>query len=339
MKTIIRIFADPNDTKSSEEFIKLREIFFAEIQKKFGNEIAKIGDGWLELSITSIDYTQSLEEISSKVGIRYECVLEEKFTKNELVSAKFIRLEIEGEPIDIDSDGISLNSIKKTTCESCLMPNDTALPNPYYINTSDVINKEKNYWGEGPLTPDRDVFSGGNGVIIVTTRLKDIFENILGDELLIVSAKPFEDSEFRFKKLWAIRPKINWGIEKGRIEYGTCKSCGNAIEARFENSGDIPFSHSRILIIPTVFPNAEIVCAEGWYGDRIKQPFYLSRDLFVSGRLYELLLLLKIRGLCKPSKLVSIDNNIPINNEKESKIWVKKQLEHLKLSLDINISV
>lgn len=339
MKTIIKIFADTNYTMSSSEFIKLREVFFAALQKKFGDEMTKIGDGWIELSPSSLDHIQSVTEISLKVGMNYKYVVEEKFNKNERISAKFVRIEIEGEPVDLNSDGLPINSYKEFYCESCLMPNENEIPNPYFINASEVTNIGKNYWGEGLLTPNRDIFSGDNGVIIVTTKLKDILKTTLGNELFIVPANTYIDSEVELKGLWAIRPKINWGIEKGRIEYGNCKVCGEAIEARFEDSESIQISQNRISLKKTFFPNAEIVYAEGWYGDRKKHPFAIHRDIFVSGRLYELLLLLKIRGLCKPSKLVSIDNNIPMNNEKESKIWVKKQLEHLELSLDINISV
>lgn len=82
-----------------------------------------------------------------------------------------------------------------------------------------------------------------------------------------------------------------------------------------------------------VHPGLDLVCSETWFGDRTKRPCESAdfiRDVFVSGRLYDLLLRAKIRGLGLPEQFVALEDRVPMVEFQGAGTWVSEKLKLLE---------
>lgn len=329
MRRIIRVFADTTGDYDPGVFIMTRERFYSAILQCLGDR-AVLGDGCVEIPEALEEDSAVIQEASKQAGVQYDCVVEYEFSPSEYERALLVRLAIEGEGVDRNTDGRPLNRYPKLLCRSCLMPDEQALPDPYHVLRPALLGDEDNYWGEGRLSSNREIFSGECGVFVASSRVRNVLQSILGEALISVPARFGAENDTGPVEYWALRPAINWGHREGREELAVCEVCGRSREARLTSGGKDGVGEGRLLITAHEVPEAEIACAEAWFGDRKETPFGFGRDIFVSGRLYSLLLKIGVRGLCPPSEPVWLNGQVPMRDQKESSHWVKAYLKNLE---------
>ena len=80
-------------------------------------------------------------------------------------------------------------------------------------------------------------------------------------------------------------------------------------------------------------PEPDLICSETWFGDRTRRPSEsadFSRDIYVSGQLYDLLLKAKVRGLMPPESVVAFRDLIPMVQPAAAQAWLSEKLKLLK---------
>jgi len=268
---------------------------------------------------------EAIQNASRNAGIGQQCVVEYNFSPSEYKSARFVRLGVEGEPVDEDSDGVPLNTYPESVCPTCLMPNEHALPSPYHVS-SRLLDSQEDYWGEGPLALDREIYAGLCGVVIVNTRVNKILERVADRSCasVPVTCRGAVKSELR-----AVRPLVNWGVQSGRNVSRQCPMCDRPTKVRLRHDHDDCSAAARYSVESQEIPDSEIVCAEGWFGDREALPYGFVRDVFISGRMYTLLMEMGVRGLCPPSEVVWVGDEVPMIALKEASDWVQHWSEKM----------
>lgn len=324
MRRVLRVFSktDPSDNPISR--VHVRNTFFRNLSAAFSGR-CESGDGFIEIENSSDEDLAIIAENAEKSGVGFSYVFDDLYSASDYRRARLIRLGIEGEPVDLGDDDRALNEYPILSCCTCSMPIETSLPSPY------VVSKERVFLGqncdemeEAKLKLQRKVFNGLMGVLIVARRVKSILECVVGDHV-VFSPVGFQPRDVSCGgMLWAVRPVLQWGSQEGRDEVGRCLRCSEPTVARLNSNTAASFSRTRYVAGESGVVSAEIVSSNGWFGDRIEDPFGYWRDVLVSGRLYSLLLGLGIKGIARPEDIVWIDGEVPMYSESEVTNWLKK---------------
>jgi len=318
MKQTIRLFAATDVVVDPVEFQQRRDRLFQILTDHFGSR-ASIGDGWIEISMATPEDFGSIQSASRNAGIGHQCVVEYNYSASEYKRARFVALAVEGEPVDLHSDGIPLNTYPESLCPTCLMPNEDVLPNPYEVSLR-LLDSQENYWGEGPGALDREIYAGLCGVVIVNNRVKKILERVADTSCVSV---PVTCRGAGKSELWAVRPLVKWGVQSGSNVSRRCPTCDRPTKVRLRHDDDDCSAATRYSVESQKIPDSDIVCAEEWFGDREASPYGFVRDVFISGRMYSLLMDMAVRGLCPPSEVIWVGDEVPMIALKEASDWVR----------------
>ena len=267
-----------------------------------------------------------------ELRISISCGVEERLTKSELQQVRFARFAIQGDSIDHDSDWSPLNRFPSLLCRDCSMPDENRLPGIFYVSARQMLRRRQDGVPDVPLPTKREVFGCSCGIFVAVHRVKRILE-VLNQPVICAAVAAIPPAELPVP-CWAIRPAHSWGRRKYLILSDPCPACGQPRRCHMDMEAEPErLWPNRLFVHEETIPDADFVCCESWFGDRTRHPsesFGIHRDLFVSGRLYDLLLRAKVRGLITPGEFVSFEDDIPMTGDKTAGAWVKSNLELLK---------
>ena len=274
----------------------------------------------------------SIKEVAASLAIPISCKFVERFSRRELPQLRLVRLTLEGDSVDNDVDGNPLNRFPSLLCGSCRMPDESRLPDPFYVSGTQMLRRTQDGVHGLQLKRDREAFTCAGGIVVVSGRLRRILD-MLEQPLLCASVVGTPRKEVA-RGFHALRPAHNWGRRKNAVSSVQCADCGRprrcnvgpdlAPEALYAN---------RLVMDEERLPEPDLICSETWFGDRTRRPSEsadFSRDIYVSGQLYDLLLKAKVRGLMPPESVVAFRDLIPMVQPAAAQAWLSEKLKLLK---------
>ncbi len=288
--------------------------------------------GFISVANGTLADVEAIKKLSSQLRIPISCGLEERLTRAELRQVRFARLTIEGDYVDNDADGNPLNRFPRLLCPVCNMPDESKLPDPYYVRAKQMRRRRQDGVPGVALQTNREVFWCNCGVFVASERVKRILE-VLDQPFTYASVAAADGMELPCP-CWAIRPVQTWGRRRCLASIDPCPACVRPRRCWHDReSGAEALFANRLIMEDEAFPQADLVRSESWFGDRTKRPEEscdFSREVFVSGRLCEVLLRAKVRGLMTPDEVVAFGDSIPTGEPDDAKSWVNAKLKLLK---------
>ncbi len=330
MRSELKIWIDVLSTDSAKYASpEYKTILFSSIKQLLGKDkISLSKHTYISVINPSTSELKAVKKLSEDIGIPIICIIEETVSKNEFRRLEFVPVTIEGDFVDVDSDGMPLNTYPDLACTECKMPVETKLPAPFLVSSKQILRRKMDGVPHERLKPKREVFWSRCGVLVVSERVKEILW-CLGQDFISVSIKATAGSRLPFS-YWAIRPRKSWGCMKYIIQRNFCPSCRQPREYRIDTDSEIrKLWSSRLIMKRQKRPKAELVCSETWFGDRAESPFSFIRPVFASGRLYEVLLHSDIKGLMRPDKFVAIGDDVRMIEDNETRKWIDTKIKLL----------
>jgi len=333
MDAELRIFLDFSSKEYERETRRedLAELLSA-LKQILGDNHALPADGYISIPDCSTGDLALVRKTAGELQISISCGVEENLAKSELHRIRFARFTIQGDSIDNDSDGTPLNRYPSLLCLERKMPDESKLPTTFYVSAKQMLRRRQDGVPGVALPTKREVFGCSGGVFVAADRVKRILE-VLEQPVICapVAATPLAELP---APCWAIEPSQTWGRRKHLILSDSCPACGSPRRCHRDMDVDAePLWPNRLIMQEEAIPDADFLCSETWFGDRTKRPsesFDFHREIFASGRLYDVLLRAKIRGLLPPEEFVAFEDGISMMEGKAARAWVKAKFELLK---------
>lgn len=294
MEKKLTVFGLRPDSLTQVAYQHQLELFYKDVVGKFVGR-ARRKDYFISISSVHDSDILLLEAIATEFEMDFSANLEFEYTKADLRLARFVRLRVEGEPVD---------SPKQVTaqCKACGCIDLGMLPTPFVVR-DDFLAEVSEYWGEGALDSRRDIYSASSGIFVVSSRFFAAITDLCLSE---IDAHSVYTASGNLTDYTAIRPKSSWGVYVDHHAVSICAECGQPRECRAKDNSRPHVNDPRLCVAPAVLPESEIVATESWYGD-LEADSDVWQDIFISGRLYMELHKLKFKGLIAPSEPVWMD--------------------------------
>ena len=285
-------------------------------QKVIGNDRVQLQENiCILISDFSMDDLAIVERIAEELRIPIICKADYSIAKSELWKICYASLAVEGDYLDEDPDGNPLNRFPVSLCPACNMPDENHLPEPFYVSAKQMLRRKQDGVPDEMLAAKRDIFHCMCGVLAVSERVKRILE-VLGQPFISARVAATQSQSLPFS-CWAIRPTRMWGHRAHLEIMKQCPLCRRPLKSHADMTND--FWRNRIILKKTEMPDTDFVLDETWFGDRTKRSAGFIRDVFVSGKLYDVLLRAKIRGLLRPQEFIAFDNVIPMTEDQAAR--------------------
>ena len=274
---------------------------FEKIAKAFGKYGVIYGDGFIDLEKGVSEESISLiVEYLSTFKLNFDAGFREIIEEQDIKNARYVRLAINGTyDVDDDENGVPLNSYTALLCDKCLWHDDESLPNPYLVNAK-YLRKRQN------------VYSGGCGIVVVTEKIKRVFEDYCIDEVSIGPAEPTgEGKAVPDKRLFWIKPKHAIYSNPDAILVSKCEQCGRPVEMRMDyKKGRKTMGYCSVVIEKNIYhidspEDYHIITETNWSGRRTKErPMGYIKRIYLSSDFYYTLEKLKANGIVEPDILL-----------------------------------
>ena len=207
----------------------------------------------------------SAQSVARSLRIAVGCKLEERFSRPELRQLQFAPLTVEGDSVDSDADWNPLNRFPSLLCPACRMPDESRLPDPYYVSATQLRRRGQDGVPGLRLQHNREVFSCSCGVFVASDRLKRILDALERPlACAVVAAVPASEAP---PALWALRPTQTWGRRQNAVSSLPCPQCGQARRCHVDpDAGPEAFYANRFVVEELPTPQLDLM----W-------PMHLSR--------------------------------------------------------------
>jgi hypothetical protein len=302
-----------------------RRAFFWSMAKQIGKR-ANADNISLVIAQGTMTDVARIEEQAGVQGIPVVFAFSESFVRGDLARFSWVRLAIDGDYVDLVGEGGAFNSYPNHLCGDCRMPDEAILPSPFIVMSRQLRRRSQDGIPGHSLAYNREVLQACMGVLILSDRVKLLFETLVPDQMIFSPVRLDPDQE-RCRAFWAARPKETWGTCEGSLAKSLCPSCGAAIEQREAPSqSDRILWDSRIILSPEEDPTQEVVSSRTWYGNRASDPYGYIRMTFVPGWMAEVLLRCDIRGIVVPDAFVSFGSEVPSIDQESAQALVNQSM-------------